>query len=206
MFLIYTSNHLCWPFQVFFLVHLQAFWAGGEEGTIFYIPYYTVVQWYNYGSCLSSFLIVPNTVCLFDQCWSKISKNYPRYLQRPIFCMILANSAPLLNMYNKDFLFSMLENALLHIFQTWISSAILSCSHTDFYSFHLPSATGLVWGDPLPTHFPSPTLSHSYYFHEAILESDQLSDLTYLAERPKQSLSAWWQDNKTAQKGSQRLG
>jgi len=58
--------------------------------------------------------------------------------------MVLANSAPPLNMYNKDFLFSILENALLCIFQTWISSAILSRSHTDFYSFHLPPATGLV--------------------------------------------------------------
>lgn len=118
--------------------------------------YYTVIQWCNYGSCSSSFLTVPNIIFLFNQCWTKFSKNYLHRLQRPNFCTIFANSASPLNMYNKDPFFSMLENSLLCIYQSWISSANSSPSCADFCSFYLSSATRLAWGGLLPAHIPSP--------------------------------------------------
>lgn len=93
----------------------------------------------------------------------------------------------------------------MHYFAFFKLGSHLQFYHTvtHFYSFHLSSAKGLVWGTSLPSHFPSPALPLFSYFHETIFELDQLPDLTHLAETPKQSLSVWRQDNMTARTGSQ---
>lgn len=93
----------------------------------------------------------------------------------------------------------------MHYFAFFKLGSHLQFYHTvtHFYSFHLSSAKGLVWGTSLPSHFPSPALPLFSCFHETIFKLDQLPDLTHLAETPKQSLSVWRQDNMTARTGSQ---
>lgn len=91
----------------------------------------------------------------------------------------------LMNMYNKNFLFSMVEKHITLHFSNLdpICNFILQSHRFLSLSSFFSHRAGLR--GPLPTCFPSYTLLHSYCFHETNFELDQLPDL---AQQLKQAV------------------